>query len=230
MNLNKHLEFFNPISDIKKPIHIIGCGAVGSTIAEMLTRMGVEKLNIYDFDIVTAHNLANQMFDYGDITEKKELALRDICQDINPDIEIKNHGAYTDQHLAGYIFLAVDNIELRKKICTDNKANSSIKAVFDFRMRLTDAQHYAADWSNSKQVDNLINTMQFSREEAQESTPTSACGTSLNIVPTVRMVVSLGLANFINFIKKKELKIMILMDAFNFTIDAFSLAQGAYQE
>ena len=34
MNLNKHYEFFNPMS-VTDEIHIIGCGAIGSTIAEM---------------------------------------------------------------------------------------------------------------------------------------------------------------------------------------------------
>ena len=32
MNLNKHREFFNP-DEMHEQIHIIGCGAVGSTIA-----------------------------------------------------------------------------------------------------------------------------------------------------------------------------------------------------
>ena len=39
MNLNKHREFFDP-EQFDDAIHIIGCGAVGSTIAEQLARLG----------------------------------------------------------------------------------------------------------------------------------------------------------------------------------------------
>jgi len=222
MNIIKHANFFDPITDIKSPIHIIGCGAIGSTVAEMLTRMGVEKLNLYDFDTITPHNLANQMFFESQIGKSKIHSLYDILTHINPTIEITVFPSeYKAQPLAGYIFLCVDDIDLRRQIATNNRYNTNIKAMFDFRMRLTDAQHYAADWQNAIQIEDFLNSMNFTHEEAKESTPTNACGTSMNIIPTVRTIVSFGLANFINFIKTKTLKKLILVDAFHFTLDAF---------
>ena len=62
MDISKHMDFYNPIIDFKDQIHIIGCGAIGSTLAEMLTRMGFQELHLWDFDIVTEHNIANQSF------------------------------------------------------------------------------------------------------------------------------------------------------------------------
>jgi adenylyltransferase/sulfurtransferase len=222
MDLSKHLKFFDPINDIDAPIHIIGCGAVGSTVAEMLTRMGVPELNIYDFDTVSAHNIANQMFYSNQINDTKVIALAKLLGAINPDIKFNLHAnGYISQRLSGYVFLCVDNIDLRRKIVEDSQYNQAIKGMFDFRMRLTDAQHYAADWSNPDSVQKLLSTMQFSHEEAKEATPTNACGTTMNIVSTVRSIVSFGLGNFINFLKKKELKSMILVDAFSFIVDAF---------
>lgn len=38
MNLAKSLDVFSP-HDVKGHIHIIGCGSVGSTIAELLAAM-----------------------------------------------------------------------------------------------------------------------------------------------------------------------------------------------
>lgn len=222
MNLNKHLSFFDPINDIKYPIHIIGCGAIGSTIAEMLARMGVQKIHLYDFDTVTAHNIPNQMFYEQHITIHKLVALREILMKINPAIELELHlQGYKDQPLAGYVFLCVDNIELRKLIVESNIHNTNIKAMFDFRMRLTDAQHYAADWSNKESIAKLYGSMNFTHAEAKEATPISACGTSLNIISTVRVITSFGLSNFINFIKGKSLKEMILADSFSYIVDAF---------
>ena len=224
MNLNKHLEFFNP-NELTEEIHIIGCGAIGSTVAEMLTRLGVNELYLYDFDKVSEHNITNQMFRQADVGELKVTALAKQLQEINPDIKLHlEPQGYTElTRLRGIVFLAVDSIELRKEIVTTLKYNKDIVYVTDCRMGLTDAQCYAASWDNEKQIDSLLQTMQFTSEEAKEATPISACGTTLSVTPTVRMIVSLCVSNFINFIKNKEVKTMIIVDAFAMNITYFPI-------
>jgi len=130
------------------------------------------------------------------------------------------HG-YTNQKLSGYVFLCVDNIELRRQIAVDNKDNLYIKAMFDFRTRLTDEQHYATMWGDMKMVNDFINSMNFNHEEAQAETPVSACNTTLSVAPTIRMICSLGVMNFVNFSKGMGLKKFMQIDAFNFMLDAF---------
>ena len=222
MNLSKSIEFFNP-TKVKERVHIIGCGASGSTVAELLARAGVEKVTLYDFDKVESHNIANQMFKDSDIGRNKAEAVKDMMLSINPDangIEVVQEG-YSNQRLSGYIFLMVDNIDLRRKICEDNVRNPYIKAVFDTRLRLTDAQHFAADWGSNEMVRNLINSMQFTQEEALAETPRSACNLELSIAPSVRMICSCAVANFMNFVNGRPIKKMILIDAFDFTMEAF---------
>ena len=216
------MDYFNPLTDLKGTVHIIGCGAIGSTVAEMLTRMGIPDIRLYDFDMVTPHNIANQMFTNNQIHTAKTKSLKDLLLSINPEVQIKTHDeGYTNEGLSGYIFLCVDNIDLRRKIAEDNKFNPYIKAMFDFRMRLTDAQHYGADWANKESIKAFIASMQFSHEEAVEATPVSACGTTLNIITTVRLIVSAGLSNFINFVKGKPIKKLILVDSENFFIESY---------
>ena len=65
MNLVKSRDYFNPIN-VNQRCHIIGCGSVGSTVAELLVRLGLTKISLYDFDVVSSHNLANQMFNHSD--------------------------------------------------------------------------------------------------------------------------------------------------------------------
>lgn len=224
MNLTKSYDFFRP-DDVKERIHIIGCGAVGSTIAELLARAGLTKFTLYDFDQVESHNIANQMFIAEDIGKPKVEALKNLIVRINPDAEkevrIQPEG-YTGQRLSGYVFLAVDNIDLRRELCEKEKTNRYIKAVFDIRIRLEDAQHYAADWKNAEMVENLIASMQFTHEEAAEATPRGACNQELSIAPTVRNICNNAVANFMNFVKGKPLKKVILMNSFEFFIDAFT--------
>ena len=91
--------------------------------------------------------------------------------------------------------------------------------MFDFRMRLTDAQHYAANWDNDKSKSNFIKTMNFTDAEAKDATPVSACGTTLSVSPTIRMIVSCGMTNFLNFLKEPTaLKSMVIADPFKFEI------------
>ena len=221
MNLNKHRDFFDP-DKFNDEIHIIGCGAVGSTIAEQLARLGIKEIHLYDFDTVTAHNITNQMFFEQQIGQAKVEALTGILKLINSDIVVIRHpeGWKTGAALSGYVFLAVDSIETRKEIILDNQFNPTIKAMFDTRMRLTDAQHFAAKW-NTQGKKFLQDTMNFTSAEAAVSTPVSACGTTLSVTPTVRIICSLAVANLVNTILDKPIAKTVLIDAFNMTIDAF---------
>ena len=198
--------------------------SVGSTIAELLVRFGLTKITLYDFDIVEPHNLANQMFRQAHIGMPKVNALTDMLYEINPEIKdvirVEPKG-YTSQKLSGYIFLAVDDIELRREIAATNRDNPYIKAMFDFRTRLSDAQYYAADWSDTKMVADFINSMNFTHEEAKAETPVSACNVELSVAHTVRTICAFGVANFVNFANNGDLRKLILVDAFKFTVDAF---------
>lgn len=221
MNLNKHREYFDP-DKYDDEIHIIGCGAVGSTITEQLARLGIKEIHLYDFDNVSEHNITNQMFYAHQVGQQKVEALDFICKQINPDIKIIKHatGWEKGMPLSGYVFLAVDNIDTRNQIVDDNMFNPNIKAMFDTRMRLTDAQAFAAVWTpEGKKF--LKNTMNFTHEEAAKSTPVSACGTTLSVTPTVRLICSYTVANLINVILEKPITKTILIDAFQMTIDAF---------
>ena len=225
MNLVKSQDFFSP-DMIHERIHIIGCGSVGGCVAELLARFGIKKMTLYDFDIVEEKNVVNQIYDYRHIGMPKVDALASILADINPDVttELKlEPEGYKDQPLSGIVFLAVDNIEIRKDIVKKYRGNPLITAMFDIRTELTGAQHYAANWADPKQVRDFFATMDFSHEEAKAEMPVSACGITLGVAPTVRMVVTAAVVNMVNFIKsgRRELKKMVLVDAFGLTIDAF---------
>jgi len=221
MDLSKSYEFFQP-NDVR--VHIVGCGSVGSTLAENLARCGVTKMTLWDFDKVEAHNIVNQMFRQKDIGKLKVEALKDILVEINPDAEtdvkIKPEG-WKGELMSGFIFLAVDNIDIRREIVEKHMDSAFVQAVFDFRTLLESAQHYAADWSDLAMKQNLLNTMQFSHEEAKAETPVSACGVTLGVATTVRLICALGVNNYINFVKGNGIKKMVVVDGFAFDLMAF---------
>ena len=218
MNLSKSREFFDPDS-FTDTIHLIGCGSVGSTVAELLARFGFTNVKLYDFDVVEEHNLANQMFTTKNVYKPKVEAVYDRWVEINPEAAktIKLYGdGWDGQKLYGYVFLCVDNIELRKRIVEENKYNMNIKAMFDFRTALTDAQHYAANWEDQKSINAFLDTMDFTHAEAEKNVPLSACKVSLCVMPTVWSVSMAGVVNFINFIKGQKLEQAMIVKPFDY--------------
>lgn len=218
MNLSKSFDFFDP-NLCQDKIHIIGCGSVGSTVAELLSRFGLKNVNLYDFDEVEDHNLANQMFTTKNLYKPKVEGVYDRWLDVNPEAAktIKLYGdGWNGQKLSGYVFLCVDNIELRKRIVEENKHNLNIKAMFDFRTALDTSQHYAANWRDVKSIQRLLDTMDFTHEEAEKNVPMSACHVSLCVMPTVWSVAMAGVTNFINCLKGKPLAEAMILRPFDF--------------
>ena len=218
MDLAKSYEFLKP-EMVKERIHIIGCGAVGSTLAENLARFGITKITLHDFDKVEPKNIANQMFTDADIGRLKTEALADYLVRINPmiinDLKCNNNGWTPNTRLAGYVFLCVDSIKLRKQIAQTCAANPMVKAMFDFRIGLETAQHYATD-KTPNLVDRFLKTMNFTDAEAKESVPISACNEVLSVCPTIRTIVAAGVSNFVNLMKGGRIYGSIQIDAFNF--------------
>ena len=219
MNLNKHLDFIQP-AQYSKPIHIIGVGAIGSRVAELLVRLGFNNINIYDFDTVEDVNVTNQLYTQFDIGALKIDALQGHLVNINPLVSLAKHERYTNQKLNGAVFLCVDSINLRRNIVEQALMNNKIDVMFDMRMRLTDGQGYAAIWSNKVHVEKFLNSMAFDDED--DMTPVSVCGTTLSVAPTVLTLVSAQIMNFISYIKTQTIKQVIFLDLMDFRLSAFS--------
>lgn len=217
MDLKKSYTFFQP-DKVTDPVHIIGIGAIGSTLAVMLARIGVGKLYIYDPDRVSTHNIANQQYRYEDVGARKVDALTSILKEINPSISInKTADVWAPRKpLAGHVFMCVDNMKSRNEIMKHCALNSQVISVYDFRMGLTDAQHYAAATSSGASMNRMLATMQHTDEEAKKNVPVSACNTELSIMPTVATVVSIGVSNFINHINGQPLAGIVMVNPFSF--------------
>ena len=216
--MNKFREFFDP-STVTWPIHIIGCGALGSTTAIMLARCGIQDIHLWDYDIVEEHNIANQQFIWSDIEELKTTALSKHYKDIAPRAKVTLHGAWDEDTLRGTVFLGLDNIEVRQRILKHHWNKITINAMLDIRMRLEDAQHFAADWDNERHKNALKESMNFTHEEAMVNTPVSACNMTLSIMPTVQTICSIAVANFINYTKGKGLEPLVMVNPFARIID-----------
>lgn len=222
INLNKSQEYFNPKLIGKEKVHVIGCGATGSFLADMLVRSGVSNMTIWDFDVIESHNVVNQLYDNTEIGLPKTKALKERLLKLNDTAKITTKGKCTPaDRLSGYVFLAIDNIDARRMITKVATKNKSIKAVFDIRLGLEDGTVLAANWTDKKQQEALLDSMCFSHAEAKNETPVSACGMTLSVAPTVHVLAALQIANFINYLNGNPLKTFMTVNIFSGTLDTF---------
>merc|ERR1712002_23753 len=120
----------------KKTVAIVGVGGVGSVTAEMLTRCGIGKLILFDYDKVEMANMNRLFFQPHQAGLSKVEAAAKTLRGINPDVEFESHNynittmdnflhmmdRFKNGHLNGnhvdLVLSCVDNFEARMAINT----------------------------------------------------------------------------------------------------------------
>lgn len=125
-------------ADFTDPIHIIGCGAVGSNGALLLCNMGWQHFVFYDNDIVEDYNVSNQAFYARHIGMKKTEALKEVLLDVNPAVTVEIRDRFfsseLDGGIEGAVFIATDTMAARKDIFNVINMNPLITAVAEIRL------------------------------------------------------------------------------------------------
>jgi len=156
----------DPVKAKKLTVHVLGCGTVGSNAAVELSRMGVGKIHIYDMDTVEAHNIPSQRFGTSDMGEEKTLATKKAVEEVSSHVSCIAHGEiHGGEMYQGIVVLAVDSLDLRKKIWeTSLKYSSLVQLVIDVRMHANELQFYCVKPANNEDVTKYEDTLHSSAE------------------------------------------------------------------
>lgn len=123
---------------------IIGVGAVGFDVAQTLTRNGVGKITLFDYDIVEEHNVPTQGWFMDQINKPKVECAAETLLRINPDIKViaindrwrpileKKNARDNGEYDA--IFSCVDSIDMRKRIFEYYLKQDRLPCLFDARI------------------------------------------------------------------------------------------------
>ena len=115
---------------------IIGLGAIGSTCAVWLGKMGCVGITAYDPDVIQDHNWSNQMYRDGDIGSLKASALIDVMEQFGGHTPNAVAQRYVNQDLSEVVISAVDSMESRKIIWKSVREKSDVRLLIDARMGL----------------------------------------------------------------------------------------------
>ena len=131
--------------------HILGCGAIGSSAATQLCRMGAEDFVLYDMDKVETANIGVSQYNNNHIGEYKTVALTELLKAINENVDVVQSTGYFDTFLYAdrndIIILGFDNMKSRLDAVT-HISNHSIKpfAIIDGRMGAEHYQQYSFEY------------------------------------------------------------------------------------
>ncbi|XP_061122281.1 ubiquitin-like modifier-activating enzyme 5 isoform X2 [Syngnathus typhle] len=118
-------------------VAVVGVGGVGSVTAEMLTRCGIGKLLLFDYDKVELANMNRLFFQPHQAGLSKVEAAEHTLRNINPDVRFEthnynittldnfdhfmerlSHGGLDDSKAVDLVLSCVDNFEARMAINT----------------------------------------------------------------------------------------------------------------
>lgn len=163
----RQLDLIDPQKLIEMPIHVIGCGGIGSATALYAAKMGAHNITLWDFDNFEMHNLPNQMCRIEDLNKNKAEAVADIIKDFE-DIEVEPIPERFDGDIEpnSVVIMAVDSMKARKEIWGMLK-KSMASIVLDGRMGLTALNVYSVIPTNKLQVDLYEKTLWDDDEVAE---------------------------------------------------------------
>jgi len=93
-----------------KTVGIAGCGGLGSNCAVALARVGIGRLILADFDVVSRDNLNRQYFFMDQVGKPKVIALKEIIARIDPGVKVEDHSVKLTRSNIPGLFSACDVI------------------------------------------------------------------------------------------------------------------------
>jgi molybdopterin/thiamine biosynthesis adenylyltransferase len=111
----RQLDLVRPEA-LETPVHLIGCGGIGSFAALALAKLGCPHLHLYDDDRVEEHNVPNQLFRVADVGRPKAEALAEIVESFAGTRPRTHLRRIEGERLQGIVICGVDSMAARKTL------------------------------------------------------------------------------------------------------------------
>lgn len=192
------------VENVDIPIHVIGCGALGSWLVFFLLKMGFKNITVYDFDNIEEHNLPNQCFMERQIGQPKVNAIWDLWMQFAENDEnrltICNEKvtASVARKMEGIVLCAVDSMKIREIIYKNSINKGRCDLFVEARLSIYGAYVYA-----------LTRYTDFEKYEAtlyaDEEAEVSPCGVSQTALPAAVNAASIMIMQMIEWINGNTL-------------------------
>jgi molybdopterin-synthase adenylyltransferase len=166
MEFLRQIDLVNPEA-LDLPVHLIGCGGIGSFTALVLSKMGVRHLTLYDPDGIEDHNIPNQLFRLKDVGRPKVEALCEIVEEFAGTPAEGHAIAVEARRMTGVVISGVDSMRARKTIWLRSvRYRSGVLRYLDARMGAEVARIYAINPTDPDDI-RLYEKTLYDDEEAE---------------------------------------------------------------
>lgn len=204
-------RFFTRDKMAGRGVTIIGAGATGSPMAVGFAKLGVEKIEVWDDDIVEDHNLSNQMYGPQHLGMAKVEALRDVVfQQTGTVITAHNRriGPNDAGRMLEVVCVLVDSMdgpEGRRGIAEQVIFGSRAEFVIETRMGVEHGMIYSIQPRNLVEFRGWKDTL-YSDDDvaANEDADPAGCNAQQTIGATVRLITGLAEWQFLNWLNDRE--------------------------
>lgn len=194
VNPMRHQSVFDPDKWGDRVVDVIGCGATGSRVIELLSKLGVRKIRAWDFDVFESHNIGNQAAGLPDIGQPKVKAVAArVLRDSGIQIEAREEKVTGAQKLGHTVFLLTDSMESRREIFSKGiKMKIGTKLLIETRMGVFDGRVYTIKPNDLKHIKAYEATL-----NSEAKPEVSACGTPISLGTTSTLVAAAAVQQFI---------------------------------
>ena len=204
-DVRRHRHVFDP-EQFGMPVHIIGCGGMGSRVAEGLVRMGVGRegqspIALYDGDAFEPHNLSNQWVTIPHLYKQKVVATRALMHEINPQASVVAYDAMVSgvMRLSGVVFICVDSMDARRLIIDEVIEDTrGITCVIETRMDAGVGVVHCFDPNDQNQLA-CWRMYWFSDDEAENL---AGCSGPQSIISAIYATTAMALKQFEHFARR----------------------------
>lgn len=200
----RHLLQFDPHVFDNTRVDVVGCGAVGGKVSDLVARFGVRNLHLHDGDVVSGINIANQSpFVQKDVGRKKVEALREHIQAAGcPRPTIHPNFVEGPTEFGRVVFLAVDKMAVRRRIFDQSlHLRFSTDYVIEVRMGVDELRVYGFNPRSRKDVEQWRSSLY-----EDEDTVEAVCQTSTTVGDTASITAGIAVARFRHWFRREVVR------------------------
>lgn len=211
--MNEFTSRFNSaiwyVKILTKKVILAGVGGIGSYVGLLLSRLQIQRIEIYDPDIVESVNISGQLYPINSIGDSKTSALIRLMREFSGYYNYNAHTRRFDEHSnAGPIMICgFDNMQARKiffdkwhtyvnSLSTEDRKNC---LYIDGRLAAEEFQILSIQGDDERAIDEYKNKWLFSDDEA-EATICSYKQTTF----MANMIASMMVNVFVNFVANQS--------------------------
>lgn len=171
MDYTRQRDWFDP-DKTQAAATIVGCGGIGSFTALALAKLGVQRLNLVDFDEVDAHNIPNQLFAKWQEGTLKVAALHALLLDLTgidaDGITCLDKPLQDGIPRAPVVISALDSMTARADLWEQVRYKLDVKLFLDGRLAGESVLLYAVDPTNPTDVKGYEGTLHSDEEGSDQ--------------------------------------------------------------